>query len=152
MKKLRVEEEVSPNLIPMIDIMFLLLLFFMLGSDMAQRELEDVVLPKSKTAGLDPGIDRLTVNVHHEPRVTCGDRSQGRRCFEERHWRLGIRGEDVTATARLEDVLRREAVAERHVMIRADGGSPYGLAQRVMHACAKSGLYKIQVGASKAGS
>ena len=136
MKRVRVEEDVTPNLIPMIDIMFLLLLFFMLGSDMAQRELEDVVLPKSITAKVDPGTDRLTVNVHHDLRVVCEDHGKRRRCHEERHWRLGIQGEDVTAAAALEGALRREAVAERPVMIRADGASPYGLAQRVMHACA----------------
>ena len=42
-----VQEEIPCNLIPMIDIMFLLLLFFMLGADMGQRELEDVILPKA---------------------------------------------------------------------------------------------------------
>ena len=44
------EESVGCNLIPMIDIMFLMLLFFMLGADMTQRELADVKLPKADQA------------------------------------------------------------------------------------------------------
>ena len=39
-KKSKEAQHTNPNLIPMIDIMFLLLLFFMLGADMGQRELE----------------------------------------------------------------------------------------------------------------
>ena len=46
-RKAGASEHVNPNLIPMIDIMFLLLLFFMLGADMGQRELEEVMLPKA---------------------------------------------------------------------------------------------------------
>ena len=44
-----VKEDVTANLIPMIDIMFLLLLFFMLGADMSQRELAELVLPLADT-------------------------------------------------------------------------------------------------------
>ena len=36
-KAQEVEEQVACNLIPMIDIMFLLLLFFMLSAEMTQR-------------------------------------------------------------------------------------------------------------------
>ena len=56
---------VSPNLIPLIDIMFLLLLFFMLGADMSQHDLEDVRLPGAESAKSDTGADvqRLTINV-----------------------------------------------------------------------------------------
>ena len=66
-KSPEVQEEVVANLIPMIDIMFLLLLFFMLGSDMAQREFEDVELAQAASADEDKkeDADRLTVNVHH---------------------------------------------------------------------------------------
>ena len=34
-------------------------------------------------------------------------------------------------------------------MIRADGGAPFGLAQRAMEACALNGIYKVEVGAAK---
>ena len=68
-KSPEVQEEVVANLIPMIDIMFLLLLFFMLGSDMAQRQFEDVELAVAASADDDKKEDSdvLTVNVHHLP-------------------------------------------------------------------------------------
>src|SRR6185436_19395750 len=64
------EENVGCNLIPMIDIMFLLLLFFMLGADMTIHENADVVLPKADKAqeDKDDGATagrRSTVNVYH---------------------------------------------------------------------------------------
>ena len=41
------ESEISPNLVPMIDIMFLLLLFFMLSADMSQHDQEELKLPQA---------------------------------------------------------------------------------------------------------
>ena len=69
-RKLELQEDVAPNLIPMIDIMFLLLLFFMLGADMGQRDIEEVQLPKATSIREDKeaekkGGGRLTVNVLH---------------------------------------------------------------------------------------
>ena len=67
MRKLQPQELVNPNLIPMIDIMFLLLLFFMLGADMGQRELEEVRLPKAAEVKIDKPEEkdgRLTINAH----------------------------------------------------------------------------------------
>ncbi|MFO0985193.1 MAG: biopolymer transporter ExbD [Planctomycetota bacterium] len=66
-KSPEIQEEVVANLIPMIDIMFLLLLFFMLGADMTQREFEDVDLAQANSAEEDKkeDADRLTINVHH---------------------------------------------------------------------------------------
>ena len=64
-----VEESVACNLIPMIDIMFLLLLFFMLNADMSQRELEELTPPIARHALQDDSkqnANRITVNVHHD--------------------------------------------------------------------------------------
>ena len=51
-KSVEAEEQVACNLIPMIDIMFLLLLFFMLSADMTQRDTEDLTLPVANMAYL----------------------------------------------------------------------------------------------------
>ncbi|HET6201582.1 MAG TPA: biopolymer transporter ExbD, partial [Planctomycetota bacterium] len=69
-----VQEEVPCNLIPMIDIMFLLLLFFMLGADMGHRDLETVRLPNAENAKTDTQQEkdqRLTINANHKEQVTC---------------------------------------------------------------------------------
>lgn len=159
----RVSELVSPNLIPMIDIMFLLLLFFMLGADMGHRELEDVTLPRAENAKVDPpGNDKgLTINAHHETKAHCALYGTGKVCRDYVHWKLAIKGEDCTEPAKLALALQREtadsrhvdasgrSIAERRVMIRSDGAAPYGLAQRAMNVCAEQGIYRVEVGASK---
>src|SRR5262249_25976883 len=146
-------EHLNPNLIPMIDIMFLLLLFFMLGADMGHRDLESVRLPQASQAGPDPNKeDRLTINVHHRPQVRCAAYDQQRICRDEAHWNLTFRGEDCTDAKKLSTTLVRtediriRPLTESRVMIRADGAAPFGLAQRAMNVCAQNGIYKVEVG------
>ena len=156
-------EHVNPNLIPMIDIMFLLLLFFMLGADMGQRELEDVRLPKAEQAKKEPnGVkdERLTINAYHLNDVNCASYGQQKVCRQEGHWKLGVKGRDCTDPKTLASVLEKDsavwrhanaqgqALSERRVMIRADGAAPYALAQRAMNVCAEQGIYKVEVGAA----
>jgi biopolymer transport protein ExbD len=156
-------EHVNPNLIPMIDIMFLLLLFFMLGADMGQRELEPVQLPKADEAMKDVQMkDRLTINAHHRNEVTCADYGRQKVCRDESHWKLGVKGKDCTDPKVLAAVIEKDSasfrhvdaegrtLSERRVMIRADGAAPFALAQRAMNVCAGQGIYKVEVGAAKA--
>src|SRR4029077_5262378 len=89
-----VEESVACNLIPMVDIMFLLLLFFMLGADMTQREKADLVLP---TASEIKGNEKVKspepqtiVNIQHGP-MTCALHKSGGYCREKDHWEVVIR-------------------------------------------------------------
>jgi biopolymer transport protein ExbD len=165
-KELNANQEVAPNLIPMVDIMFLLLLFFMLGADMGQRELEKVTLPSAQAIKEDkevPGqkIDRLTINVYHryEYEIHCEAFSKQEVCRNDAHWRIGIGGRDYADQEKLTKKLKEEAdayrdetkgpLSERQVMVRADASSPYGYVQDVMHACAAVGIYKIECGAAR---
>ncbi|HVE39541.1 MAG TPA: biopolymer transporter ExbD [Planctomycetota bacterium] len=151
-------EHVNPNLIPMIDIMFLLLLFFMLGADMGHRELEDVRLPKAEQAKQEnptASDNRLTINAHHRDEVRCSTYEGRRVCRVDAHWKIAFRGKDCTEPAALASALEKSTppeaglLSDRRVMIRADAGAPYGLAQRAMNVCASKGIYKIEVGAAK---
>jgi biopolymer transport protein ExbD len=163
-KKGSISEYTNPNLIPMIDIMFLLLLFFMLGADMGQRELEEVSLPKAVEATVDPTWnvdDRLTINAHHRLDVSCRPYGHREVCRQNDHWKLAIKGRDCTEPQQLAAVLHQETassrkadvqgrtVSDRRVMIRSDASAPYGLAQRAMNACAEQGIYRVEVGAAK---
>lgn len=162
----KIQEEVAPNLIPMIDIMFLLLLFFMLGADMGQRDIEEVSLPVASSVEEDKEAkeqtkDRLTVNVYHRyhNEVQCLLHASDKLCLDDQHWRIGIRGTDYADLEKLTARMQEEAKvgqevegaksSERRVMVRADGAAPYGLVQDVMTACAKAGLYQIECGAAR---
>jgi len=166
------EENVGCNLIPMIDIMFLLLLFFMLGADMSQRELEEVVLPKAdqvrdeeKTKQASEG-GRTTVNIFHRhegPDFNCAAYTAGGICRDMSHWLIAIRANyyslDTIAQAldfeaKLEPdesvpAKDGKVLSKRHVMIRADENSPYGYIQKVIEACAAVGIYRIEVAAAR---
>jgi biopolymer transport protein ExbD len=162
--QLQTEHEVAPNLIPMVDIMFLLLLFFMLGADMGHRELELVKLPEASTVKEDKEEevgDRVTVNVHHRraDEIDCPAYAAGQVCREDAHWRIGMAGQDYTDKQRLFKRLKAAADrdrdpanplrSERKIMIRADAAAPYGKVQDVLHTAAKAGMYKIECGAAQ---
>jgi biopolymer transport protein ExbD len=172
-KQIEINAEISPNLIPMVDIMFLLLLFLMISADMGQRELEDVVLPKAIVVKEDkPELvkdttgERLTINVYHVTQLggktvlSCPVYERHDVCREESHWRIGIKGTDFVDMNLLQARLEKEAapyrgkdptnknISERKVMIRADASAPFGLPQKAMNVCARVGMYKIDVGAA----
>lgn len=168
---------VAPNLVPMVDIMFLLLLFLMLGADMGQRELEDVMLPiassvkEEKQEDEGDGISkRVTINVYHFI-DNCSGYSTTRLCAEKAHWSIGIRGTDykdgdeAALKARLEGEVQLDRdkrglpapepgkpkpPSELRVMIRADEAALYQYVQRAMNSCAEAGIYKIEIGAAQA--
>src|SRR5262249_29000607 len=145
----QIQETVAPNLIPMIDIMFLLLLFFMLGADMGHRELEDVRLPQSTQAVRDPNPGRVTINAHHKGETDCAAYARRETCREASHWQIVIKGKDCSDPATLAAELQKEtaafrrvddqgrSISDRRVMIRSDGAAPYALAQRAMNVCAQ---------------
>ena len=165
----QVKEDVTCNLIPMVDIMFLLLLFFILGADMSQREQADLILP---TASEIKEADKVkseepttTVNVQHRPEgvgFTCPIYTHGGQCRDMEHWMLVIRGRDYTldmlkpqleieANASMQTVMDPEAgtfLSDRKVIIRADKAAPYGHVQRIIEACSQVKIYKIEVGAA----
>jgi biopolymer transport protein ExbD len=178
-KQVSADTAVAPNLVPMVDIMFLLLLFFMLGADMGQRELEEVMLPIADSVKEDkqdvdaskPENQRLTINVHHD----IGDQkcqeyeATGGVCRNDDHWAIAIRGQNFNKEEELKQKLMSEVEVDREkrgekvviepgkprpaselkVMIRADGASLYSHVQRAMNACGSAGIYKIEIGAAQ---
>ncbi len=162
----QVKEDVTCNLIPMIDIMFLLLLFFMLSADMTQREFEDIVLPSAdqvQESEKEKGeSSTVTVNIFHRPEsgtFTCPVYSHNGTCRDKTHWLYAMRSQEYTAET-LKDQLKQEAdaalepevdpatnrrMSSRILIIRADRLAPYGDIQKVMQYCGEVGLYKIEV-------
>ena len=166
------EESVACNLIPMIDIMFLLLLFFMLGADMTAHELEDVELPKADQVKEDDvddptGPKRTNVNVfhvHNAKGYTCEVKEGGGVCRDMTHWAIAIRASHFTIETLGPELAELAALdpeestggpkagkplSKREIMIRGDRNAPYGYIQGVIEQCAAAGLYKIAVSAAR---
>ena len=169
-EKAKAEESISPNLIPMIDIMFLLLLFFMLSADMSQRQLEEVVLPQATEVKQDDpnkveGEELITLNIHHttDKGVDCPVYAAGNICRDPAHWKWAIYGHDYTRDtigqelldiARLhmdtvDDPVAKTKLSTVKLLIRADSAAPYGDVQKVIEACGTAKIYKVEVGAAQ---
>lgn len=67
-KKRNVETETEVDMTPMIDLTFLLIIFFIIVNDMSKKELEELKLPVAKMAGHDePPPTRPILNVRWFP-------------------------------------------------------------------------------------
>jgi biopolymer transport protein ExbD len=167
-KEVKAESAVAPNLVPMVDVMFLLLLFLMVGADMQQREREEVRLPVATSAKEelveDPtdNATTLTLNVYHA-HENCPAFEAASLCTERDHWTIGIKGTDygddkaaelgAYLKGRVDD--RRTLIgapptqpSDLRVMIRADKAALYSFVQRAMNSCAEAGIYKVELGAA----
>ena len=99
------------NMTPMIDIVFQLIIFFMLVMDMSSRRNEDLVLPSASTAGNHPDPREIHVNVTAEGKV----RISGR-----------------TFTDGALDALLRERAPGTAVLIRADRSTDFEHVQKIL--------------------
>lgn len=67
----KAQEEVKMDMTPMIDCVFLLIIFFVLVIDLSQQDLEDLILPKAEYAVPDdkPPDNRPILNIMQDGRV-----------------------------------------------------------------------------------
>jgi biopolymer transport protein ExbD len=163
-----VKEDLIVNLVPMVDIMFLLLLFFMLGADMSQREQAELILPTASEIKENEKVKTeeptTTVNIQHvdPPEGKCPINASGGYCRAEDHWAVVIRGREIPR-ATLRDQIKNEADASlepdvdpqagvrlsaRKLIIRADKSAPYGDVNKIIEYAGTAGIYKIEVGAA----
>jgi biopolymer transport protein ExbD len=131
--------------VPLVDIMFLLLFFLMLGTDMSQRVTEDRKLPGSDVKE-DPNWKPETTTVN-----LVGERED---------WHVVIAGEHYIDWEHLKIALHELAhqpgdeeagnapgtyFSTRVIQLRAAAGAPYRLVQRLIQMCSNAGFYKIGV-------
>ena len=128
-------EEPTLNLTPMIDIVLLLVIFFMVGTQFADAERQyDINLPTvSEAQPLTGAPDELVINVAEDGRVFLGD---------------------VAVTM---DRLRQELEAARRrysaqaVVIRGDRGLAYQTVMTLLNVCQSAGISNIQLANKLAG-
>ena len=169
-KKSKLKEDISPNVVPMIDIMFLLLLFFMLGADMSQREAIEISIPKAKNVPEPKQVEdkdkfTLTVNIHHATPTgaPCPINDNNGVCREKDHWQWQIMGTDYNREEMkkqlviiaqdhlepIEDPVAKLKLSALFLLIRADERAPYGDVQKLTEYAGLAHIYKIQLAANK---
>ena len=131
---MRVPDNVSSgsvefNMTPMIDVVFLLIIFFLVSSHLARQEAQmPLPLPTaaSGTAPDDTASRRLTINVLADGRLLFAGKSV-------------LPGELQPRLARL----AAEEGTDLEVRIRGDREVPYRAVEPILLACARSGIWNV---------
>lgn len=122
-------DEPELNLTPMIDIVFLLIIFFMVGTRFSEIEQQyDIELPSAgAVAPMSSRPDALVLNVARTGEVT-------------------MNGDLIAMTEVLERLKKaKEGYSEQAVLIRGDGEGTYQSIVDVMDLCHKAQIHKFSL-------
>ena len=146
------------DMTPMIDIVFQLIIFFMLITDMSQKELETLVLPVAVTASPDkpdPNEIRPIVNIVSDGKIYVMGELKYDPDNDDGY--LELRAYLKTMADRMEKEPLEEGnpaspkVPANPCLIRADQSTPFRHIQKVMELCGLTGIqiWKIQLAAAE---
>lgn len=122
-------EDSDLNLTPMIDVVFLLIIFFLVGSHFSEAERQfDVHVPAVSAAKpLTAPPDQLVINISRTGRMTLGTHP-------------------VTMEQLIKELKQaRDRFADQSVVIRGDGEGKYQLVADVLAACHKAQIRNFSV-------
>ncbi len=127
------------DMTPMIDVVFLLIIFFMLVTEMSKMEIEAITLPFALSAKEEEET--------HEPRVLVNltDKGMIRHMHRDRTGEEFLRILQIEAAKCDSDV---DGLPIMSVKIRADAMCEYKYVQEVMIQCMKAFIWKLSFGAS----
>jgi biopolymer transport protein ExbD len=132
MKFKRAEEEFSPNLISMTDVVFLLLIFFMVSTsfvDFSRRM--DIQLPESKAAEVMGKIKRIIIEMPADQKIYLNGNIVSLKKLEE-ELKTSVQPKNIQGI-------------KTTVIIKADKRLPYGRVVRVMGICKETGIIDIGI-------
>ena len=142
-------EPVKMDMTPMIDVVFQLIIFFMLVNDMTQQDLAELKLPSAEEAVKDELTQgRLTINILKDGVI------------EIKRSKLGTLDDPATQQF-VRELLAREVklgklepdgTSERPILIRADQQTEFKHIQKLMRICGETGIriYKMHLAAAQA--
>ena len=155
------ETEMEMNMTPMIDVVFLLIIFFMIITDMTQQDLEELTLPMAEYAVEDkppPDEWRPIVNIQYDGTTVIKremyyspeTHDSLANPYEELETQLGIMAKKME-----KDFLNKESrtgpeIPDEPLLIRADQSTPFKHIQKVMELCGKQDImiWKVQLACS----
>ncbi len=114
---------------PMIDVVFLLIIFFLVSSHLAQQETQlEMELPTATTHDppRDEAVTRITLNLLADGRMLVG----------------ASETDPTTLESRLR-VAARDSPEPVEVRVRADRRIPFALLEPALVACAKAGVWNV---------
>ncbi len=138
--------EMEMNMTPMIDVVFLLIIFFMIVTDLTQKEIEDLVLPKADMATKDenPPEKRMIINITRPGNYIVLRKDFGvvDDCLEQIRNHLSYM---VNFFDREDD-----GCSKQPILIRSDKHTEFKYIQKIMQICGEEGIkiYKIELACS----
>ena len=151
-RKMASSGEAEMNMTPMIDIVFNLLIFFMVVTDLKSKDLANLTLPVANMAEEDKADDddeRIILNLDKEGAIHWKGKNVN---LDELGTILGTLREtyDIKMRAQnksgLEDLPGGGKASKLYVLLRADKDTPWQHVQWLMTIMAEQKLYKLQFG------
>ncbi len=124
------DEDPEINLTSLIDVVFLLLIFFMVSTTFERQALLRIQLPEAATGQVESVSDRIELVISEA----------GDFYVDER-----LVADDRKTTLMLALKQAFEARPDALLVIRADGGAPHRLVVRAMDAAAAQGITRLRI-------
>ena len=149
--------EMEMDMTPMIDVVFLLIIFFMIITDLTQQDLEMLKLPVAHSSvpdKPDPSVVRPVINIVHTGKMIVKKETK----FDPENPDLTVMESFLSDQARLmpKEHFNKEAgtgpmIPDNPLLIRADRNTPFKHIQKVMELCGKKGIqiWKLELAASE---
>ena len=152
------ETEMEMNMTPMIDVVFLLIIFFMIITDMTQQDLEDLTLPMAVHAVEDkplPGENRPVINIKHDGITIV----KSKVIYDEEQFGRDTSKLDL-ALSGMADRMKKEHLTEGDtcsplvpgdaILVRADESTPFKFVQTILTTCGQQHIqiWKVQLAVS----
>jgi biopolymer transport protein ExbD len=152
------QTDIALDMTPMIDVVFLLIIFFMVITDLSQQDLEDLELPTANSAmpdKPDPKVWRPILNVKHtgemvikrnkyfDPEINTGPKK-----YEELKVQL-LQMANMMKKAPVGEGSTR-LVPDEPLLIRADESTSFKFVQDIMEQCGDQAIsiWKLQLAVS----
>lgn len=128
------ESDDAINMMPLVDVVFLLLIFFLAATTFAQKEVElDLRLPEARAGEAAEPDRKLVVNVF----------ADGRLVVDGREVTIEALRQKLTAAARRNK--------DQSVLVRGDRAAQFGVGIAVLDACKLAKITKVDFGALPSG-
>jgi biopolymer transport protein ExbD len=127
------EESVDINLTPLIDVVFLLLIFFMVSTTFDRHARLKVSLPESSARATQQQVEPLVLSID----------AKGNYYLNERQ--IVNQQIDTLKQALLKSVKEGQDIRELSMILRADANTPHQSVVRAMDAASQLGMTKLSI-------
>ena len=136
------------DMTPMIDVVFQLIIFFMLVTDLTQQDLADLTLPVAQMAAEDETEEgQKTINIQKSGNIIIKRVSYSN--LDDPNTIIAMRTYLANELAKGKN--EEDGTSERALLIRADENTEFKYIQRIMEICGKQGIqiWKLELGAAE---